>query len=60
MTTFEIGMICFTIMVVAQAVVSIYKVKHKTARFETRVVDLENRFATLQNNINKEADLLEE
>ena len=53
MTTFEIGMICFTIMAVAQALVEIYKSKHKGdakgLHLEERVVALEEYISSLQN-----------
>ena len=53
MSTFEIIMIALTIMAVAQAVVEIYKSKHKrdakALHLEERVVALEEYISSLQN-----------
>ena len=55
MSTFEIIMICLTIMAVAQAVVEIYQSKHKrdakAQHLEQRVLALEKYINSLQDGV---------
>ena len=53
MSTFEIIMICITIMAIAQAVVEIYKSKHKR---DAKTLHLEQRILAIEEYINSLRD----